>query len=84
MNTGGIALGADGTVYAGAWNYSFSAYAPDGKVKWHRACQEEMTGGVAIAPDGTILVAGRGDGPDWSSALYSCRPWARLNRDFTL
>jgi hypothetical protein len=71
MNTGGIAVGADGTVYAGAWNYSFSAYAPDGKVKWYRACQEEMTGGVAIAPDGTILVTGRGDGPYWSSALYA-------------
>jgi len=78
MNCGAISVGLDGTVYAGSYDFTFSGYYPNGTVKWTAACQDRMVGGIALAPDGTILASGRGPGSDWSCALYAFDPIGNL------
>jgi outer membrane protein assembly factor BamB len=52
------AIGADGTIYIGAWDGNFYAVNPDGSLKWKVTLGPGVLfGSPAIGADGTIYVA---------------------------
>jgi outer membrane protein assembly factor BamB len=58
------AIGADGTIYIGAWDGNFYAVNPDGSLKWKVALDPGVLfGSPAIGADGTIYVANDDYGP---------------------
>jgi hypothetical protein len=55
---GQLAIGPDGTIYAGSVHGFFYAFKPDGSVRWKsRLSKYEITSGPAIASDGTVYIA---------------------------
>jgi|GEM_PF-2649931 len=79
--TGAMTIGPDGTVYAGFSDSNLTAYLPNGWVKWSVDCREKM-GGIALAPDGTILACGRSLGTNWQSTLFALDPNGSLKWRF--
>jgi outer membrane protein assembly factor BamB len=47
-------IGADGIIYMGAKDGTFSAVTPDGKIKWQVKAGGAITGPAAIGGDGTV------------------------------
>jgi outer membrane protein assembly factor BamB len=50
------AIGADGTIYAGAMDSGLYAFEPNGKVKWFYRIGDLSTSSPAIGSDGTIYI----------------------------
>ena len=71
--TGGLvysspAIGSDGTIYVGSWDYSLYAINPDGSLKWSYPTGGCVYSSPAIGSDGTIYVGSE----DYS--LYAINP----------
>jgi outer membrane protein assembly factor BamB len=76
----GVAVGEDGTIYAGA-GFSgnlLQGWNPDGTLKWQVNVQMQLVGTPVIAEDGTIyFMSGRG-------GLIVVRPDGTLKKDWVL
>jgi hypothetical protein len=65
-----VAVGADGAIYVTGGTTTFGdslfilKFAPDGTLVWQRVWGPATGDGVAVAPDGSIYVAGTGPRPD--------------------
>jgi outer membrane protein assembly factor BamB len=71
------AIGADGTIYVGSWDYNLYAVKPDGSEKWKFFAGNPVPS-PAISADGTIYV---GSGND--RHLYAINPDGALKWKFT-
>lgn len=54
---GNVAIGYDGTLYAGNTNWNYYAIRPDGSVKWKYPTKSNNWSNAAFGPDGTIYWA---------------------------
>jgi outer membrane protein assembly factor BamB len=53
-----LAIGRGDTIYAGAVDGQFYAFAPDGSIRWQRGLgHHRITAGPAVTRDGTVYVA---------------------------
>ncbi len=61
-------IGADGTIYFGAYDTNLYALTPDGKEKWRYKAGQIIDSTPAIGPDGTIYFG------SWDKNLYAIKP----------
>ena len=76
--SGSLAVGADGTVYAGSDHTGLSALSPNGSLLWCYEIDEAIQSSPAIGEDGTIYI-GSDDG-----YLYAINPNGTLKWRFSL
>jgi uncharacterized delta-60 repeat protein len=68
-----VSVGSDGSIYVTGGTSSFGdslfvlKFTPDGTLVWQRVWGPATGDGVAVAPDGSIYVAGNGPRPDGAS-----------------
>jgi len=55
------AIGADGTIYVGSWDYNLYAVKPDGTLRWKFAAGNPVFSSPAISADGTIFFGSSND-----------------------
>jgi len=68
------AIGSDGTIYVGSWDWDGYLYAinPDGNLKWRYKTEDRVWSSPAIGSDGTIYVG------SWDGYLYAINPDGNL------
>jgi len=57
--SGDLALGQDGSIYVGSWEY-ISSFSSEGKIQWSFTMDAKLAGSPAIAADGTIYASTEG------------------------
>jgi outer membrane protein assembly factor BamB len=55
------AIGADGTIYVGSWDYNLYAVKPDGTLRWKFAAGNPVFSSPAIGADGTVYFGSDGN-----------------------
>ena len=70
---GSAAVGADGTIYVGSWDYHLYALNPNGTQKWAFTTDAEVKSSPAIGRDGTVYV-GCEDGSLYAIGTSSSKP----------
>ena len=70
------AIGQDGTIYVGSYDYNLYALSPDGTLKWRFQTGDWIDSSPAIGQDGTIYVG------SWDRYLYALSPDGTLNWRF--
>jgi len=74
-----LAIGRDGTIYAGSVHGVFYAFNRNGEIRWkHKLARYQITAGPAIGSDGTIYIM-----PE-NSDLYAINPDGSLKWTFDL
>jgi outer membrane protein assembly factor BamB len=79
------AVGPDGTIYFGCWDYKLYALSPEGKLKWTYKTGDSIQAAPAVGSDGTIyVVSDEGDYDDMHGVLYAIAPGGKLRWKFRL
>ncbi|TKJ39007.1 hypothetical protein CEE36_10540 [candidate division TA06 bacterium B3_TA06] len=82
--TSSAAIGSDGTIYVGSWDYYLYAINPDGTLLWRCETQGTVESSPAVGPDGTIYI-GSNDGNlyalEGSSQGLASSAWPKFRHD---